>query len=60
MVCVLCGKPWEPQHKNVCSCGGICTWGKKKGDEPLSWKDYYRGIPNHPSSKHLPDEKEEV
>lgn len=27
LICVLCGKEWEPPVKNVCECGGFCSWG---------------------------------
>ena len=37
LVCVLCGAPWEPSVKNVCECGGFCTWGETKGGKPNSW-----------------------
>lgn len=37
LVCVLCGNPWEPPVKNICECGGICTWGSAKGANPDSW-----------------------
>lgn len=37
LVCVLCGEPWEPASKNVCECGGVCSWGEEKGAEPMSW-----------------------
>ena len=36
-VCVLCGAPWVPGCKNLCECGGFCTWGPAKGAEPSSW-----------------------
>lgn len=36
-VCVLCGMPWEPSIKNLCECGGFCTWGPAKGASPTSW-----------------------
>ena len=36
-VCVLCGEPWEPPVKNLCQCGGFCTWGHEKGGSPGSW-----------------------
>lgn len=37
LVCVLCGEPWEPSIKNLCECGGFCTWGEAKGAQPTSW-----------------------
>jgi hypothetical protein len=40
LVCVLCGEPWEPSLKNICECGGFCTWGEKKGAKPMSWRIY--------------------
>jgi len=39
MVCVHCGRPWVPSIKNVCECGGVCSWGAKKGARPASWKE---------------------
>ncbi len=37
LVCVLCGRPWEPAVKNRCECGGFCTWGTAKDGDPDSW-----------------------
>ena len=37
LVCVLCGEPWLPTVKNRCECGGFCSWGEKKGGDPMSW-----------------------
>lgn len=37
LVCVLCGRPWVPTFKNVCECGGFCSWGEAKGGSPSSW-----------------------
>lgn len=42
-VCVLCGAPWEPPVKNLCECGGFCTWGKEKGGPPSSWDVHKNG-----------------
>src|SRR5579864_1483008 len=39
LVCVLCGELWEPGYKNLCECGGFCTWGESKGAQPLSWNE---------------------
>jgi len=48
-VCVLCGRPWEPEVKNVCECGGFCTWGPAKGADPDSWIRTEKGwIPRPP------------
>jgi hypothetical protein len=54
-VCVLCGRPWTPGIKNVCECGGFCTWGEAKGAEPDSWEKTAGGgyIPRRP-----PEQKE--
>ena len=27
VICVLCGREWLPAVKNLCECGGFCTWG---------------------------------
>jgi hypothetical protein len=27
LICVLCGREWVPSIKNLCECGGFCTWG---------------------------------
>ena len=39
LVCVICGDPWEPAFKNLCECGGFCSWGYEKGGVALSWGD---------------------
>jgi len=46
LICVLCGEPWEPGYKNLCECGGFCTWGYEKGGKALSWRE--DGSPNPP------------
>ena len=43
LVCVLCGSPWLPEIKNRCECGGMCSWGKKKGGLPSSWEVHEDG-----------------
>lgn len=52
LICVLCGKPWEPGYKNVCECGGSCSWGYEMG-KPLSWTVMPDGssVPNPPPAK---------
>jgi hypothetical protein len=40
LVCVLCGELWEPEYKNLCECGGFCSWGYEKGGKMLSWGNY--------------------
>lgn len=37
LVCVLCGRWWEPGIKNKCECGGFATWGEARGADPMSW-----------------------
>jgi hypothetical protein len=51
-VCTVCGMLWVPPHKNLCECGGFCTWGKEKGADPDSW-EYVSGrwIPRKPNVK---------
>jgi ribosomal protein L37E len=44
LVCVLCGAPWFPAHKNRCACGGFCTWGTAQGTPPLSWEVTPQGV----------------
>ena len=49
LVCVLCGRPWLPEVKNLCECGGFCSWGEKQGGDPSSWTVTEQGwIPNPP------------
>lgn len=48
-VCVLCGRPWTPKWKNVCECGGFCTWGPAVGADPDSWINTGNGfVPKPP------------
>jgi len=35
LICVLCGRKWL-KFKNLCECGGFCTWGYKL-NQPLSF-----------------------
>jgi hypothetical protein len=56
LVCVHCGRPWEG-IKNVCECGGVCSWGYALSGEPLSWtkteNGYYPTPP--PASAEAPE-----
>lgn len=49
MICVLCGRAWEPAIKNLCECGGFCTWGYEL-NKPLSYHKNENGnwVPNPP------------
>lgn len=33
---MLCGRDWA-HGMNRCECGGMCSWGIKKGGKPSSW-----------------------
>ena len=55
LVCVICGEIWG-KYNNLChTCGGFCTWGKKKGGPPSSWNVNIHGEwnPNSPPDKYF-------